>query len=101
MGATRQWTRWVDLKVVARSRSGSLTRWVDQFMGSWRDLTGGRGGSIGGWVRGAISPMLGCDSPVLGCTIRALTGAWMCDRRGVRVREARRECCVGSGKCLK
>ena len=38
-----------------RSRSGSLTGWVDRFVGSWRDLAGGRGGLIGGWVRGAIS----------------------------------------------
>ena len=87
MGATRRWTRWVDLKVVGRSRSGSHTGWVDRFVGSWRDLVGGRGGSIGGWVHGAISPVLGCDSLVLGCAIRALAGAWMCDRRGVRVRE--------------
>ena len=29
VGATRRWTRWVDLKVVGRSRSGSLTDWVD------------------------------------------------------------------------
>ncbi|KAK7846503.1 hypothetical protein CFP56_007868 [Quercus suber] len=28
------------------------------------------GGSIGSWVRGAISPVLGCDSLVLGCAIR-------------------------------
>ena len=59
MGATRVWTRWVNLKVVGQSGSGSLTGWVDRFVGSWRDLTGGRGGSIGGWVRGAISPVLG------------------------------------------
>ena len=66
MGATRRCTRWVDLKVVGRSRSGSLTGWVDRLVGSWHDLAGGRGGSIGGWVRGAISPVLGCDSSVLG-----------------------------------
>ena len=70
MGATRRWMRWADLKVVGRSRSGSLTRWVDQFEGSWRDLVGGRGGSIGGWVRGG-----------------ALASAWMCNQRGVHVRE--------------
>ena len=56
-------------------------------MGSWRNFAGGRGGSIGGWVRGAISSVLGCDLPVLGCAIEALVGAWMCDWRGVRVRE--------------
>ena len=27
------------------------------------------GGSIGSWVRGAILPVLGCDSPMLGCAI--------------------------------
>ena len=27
------WTRWVDLKVVARSRSGSLTGWSDLGVG--------------------------------------------------------------------
>ena len=79
MGATHRWTRQVDSKVVGRSRSGSLTGWVDWFVGSWRDLTGGWGGSIGGWVRGAISPVdevggfmarsrqwTRCDSPMLG-----------------------------------
>jgi len=57
---------------VGRSRNGSLTGWVNRFVGSWHDLAGGRGGSIGGWVHGMI---------------RALTGAWMCDWRGVCVRE--------------
>lgn len=33
----------------------------DRFVGSWRDLTGGRGGSIGSWVRGTISPSRGRD----------------------------------------
>ena len=74
MGATRRWTRWVDLGVghslggsigswvhdaispvdeVGRSvgrfvvRSRQWTRWVDRWVGSWRDLTG-----VG--VRGAI-----------------------------------------------
>ena len=42
------------------------TRWVDRFVVSWGDLAVGQGGLIGGWVRGAISPVLGCDSPVLG-----------------------------------
>lgn len=55
MGATHRWTRWVDLRVLGQSRSGSLTGWIDRFVGSW--------------VHGAISPMLGCDSPVLGCAI--------------------------------
>ena len=87
VGATRRWTRWVDLKVVGRSRSGSLTGWVNRFVGSWRDLAGGRGRLIGEWVHGAISPVLGCDSLVLGCVIGAFAGAWMYDRRGVRVRE--------------
>ena len=32
MGLTRHWTRWVDLKVVGRSRSGSLIGWVDRFV---------------------------------------------------------------------
>ena len=32
VGATRRWTRWVDLKVVGRSRSGSLIGWVDRFV---------------------------------------------------------------------
>ena len=43
------------------SRSRQWTRWVDRFLGSWRDLTGGRGGSISSWVRGAISPSRGGD----------------------------------------
>ena len=42
---------------VARSRW--WMRWVNQWVGSWHDLAGGRGGSIDGWVRGAISPVLG------------------------------------------
>ena len=66
VGVTRWWTRWVDLKVASRFRSGSLTRWVDRFVSSWGDLVVGQGGLIGGWVRGAISSVLGCDSPVLG-----------------------------------
>ena len=77
---------------MGRSRSGSLTGWVDRFVGLWRDLAGGRGGSISGWVRGAISLMLGCDSPVLGCAIGALANAWMCDWRGVHVREDGKYC---------
>ena len=63
------------------------TRWVDRFVVSWGDLAVGQGGLIGGWVRGAISPMLGCDLSVLGCAIGALSSAWMCDWRGVHVRE--------------
>ena len=30
-------------------------------MGLWRDLADGGGGSIGSWVRGAISPLRGGD----------------------------------------
>ena len=70
MGATRQWMRWVDLGV-GHSLGGSIS--------SWRDIANGQGGSIGGWVRGAILLVLGCDSPVLGCAIGALASAWMCD----------------------
>ena len=59
------WTRWVDLKVVARSRNGSLIVWFDPWVGcvhdgqissrvgcSWRsDWL--RGGSFtGSWTRG-------------------------------------------------
>ena len=33
----------------------------DRFVGSWRDLAGGRGESINSWVRGAISPSRGGD----------------------------------------
>ena len=73
--------------MAAQSRSGSLIGWVDRFVGSWRDLIDGSGGSIIGWVCGAISLMLGCDLPVLGCAIGALASAWMCDWRGVHVRE--------------
>ena len=51
---------------VGRSKSGSLTGWIDQFVGLWRDLAGGRGGLIGAWDRGVISPVLGCDLPMLG-----------------------------------
>ena len=67
---------------LADGRGGSIWRW-------WVDLGVGHslGGSIGSWVCGTISPVLGCDSSVLGCAIRALIGAWMCDRRGVHVRE--------------
>ena len=35
--------------------------WVDRFVGSWRDLAGGGGGSIGSWVCGVISPLHGGD----------------------------------------
>ena len=35
--------------------------WVDWFVGSWRDLADGRGGSIGSWVHGAISSSHGGD----------------------------------------
>ena len=35
--------------------------WVDRFVGSWRDLAGGRGRSISSWVHGAISPSRGGD----------------------------------------
>ena len=73
--------------MVAQSRSGSLIGWVNRFAGLWRDLAGGRGGSSVGWVRGAILPMLGCNLSVLGCAIGALASAWMCDWRGVCVRE--------------
>ena len=75
MGATHQWTRWIDLGVghslggsidswvrgvispvdeVGRlvggfaARSCRWTRWVDRWVGSWCDLAGGRGGLIGG-----------------------------------------------------
>ena len=34
---------------VGRSKSGSLTGWVDRFVGLWHDLAGGQGGSIGAW----------------------------------------------------
>ena len=50
VGATHRWTRWVDLKVVGRSRSGSLTGWVDWFVGSWRDLTGAGVQLAGAWI---------------------------------------------------
>ena len=54
---------------LVRMRDGSINSWVrgvispshggdedgDQFVGSWRDLAGGRGGMIGSWVRGVIS----------------------------------------------
>ena len=60
MGATRLWTRWVNLKVVGQFGSGSLTGWVDRFVGSWRDLTGAG-------VK--------------------LVDACLCDQKGVRVRE--------------
>ena len=33
----------------------------DRFVGSWRDLADGRGGSISSWVHGAISPSRGGD----------------------------------------
>ena len=35
--------------------------WVDRFVGLWRDLPGGGGGSIDSWVRCAISPSRGGD----------------------------------------
>ena len=37
---------------MGRSKSGSLTGWVDRFVGLWHDLAGGQGGSIGAWDRG-------------------------------------------------
>ena len=49
------WTRWVNLKVVARSRSGSLTGWSDLGVGCSHD--GQIGSGLGcswrsDWLRG-------------------------------------------------
>ena len=58
--------RCVDLKVVARSRSGLLTRWTDRLKGGSAEWDGSPGwdgsvrmkdGLIGSWVCGVISPM--------------------------------------------
>ena len=49
---------------MARSIRGFIDEdegWVDRFVGSWRDLAGGRGRSISSWVHGAISPSRGRD----------------------------------------
>ena len=49
---------------MARSICGFIDEdegWVDRFVGSWRDLAGGRGRSISSWVHGAISPSCGGD----------------------------------------
>ena len=49
---------------MARSICGFIDEdegWVDRFVGSWRDLAGGRGRSISSWVHGAISPSRGRD----------------------------------------
>ena len=49
---------------MARSIRGFIDEdegWVDRFVGSWRDLAGGRGRSISSWVHGAISPSRGGD----------------------------------------
>ena len=49
---------------MARSIHGFIGEdegWVNRFVGLWRDLAGGGGGSIGSWVRGAISPLRGGD----------------------------------------
>ena len=47
MGATHRWMRWVDLKMAAQSRSGSLIGWVDLGMGCSH---GGQLGSrVGQW----------------------------------------------------
>ena len=35
--AVATWTQWVDLKVAARSRSGSLTGWFDLGVGCTHD----------------------------------------------------------------
>ena len=64
MGVTRRWTRWVDLKVAAQSRSGSLIGRVNRFVGLWHDLA-----SAG--VR--------------------LVGAWMCDQSSHRCLDVRSE----------
>ena len=53
--------------------------WVDRFVGLWCDLTDGRGGSIGSWVHGAISPSRGRDKDddltgaILNSTARSLS----------------------------
>ena len=65
----------------ARSVYGFVSEdegWVDRFVGLWRDLADGRGGLIGSWVRGAISPSHGGDKDgdrFMG-SWRDLTVAW-------------------------
>ena len=47
------WTWWVDLKVAARSRSGSLTGWFDLGVGCSWHFDWLRGGSFtGSWTHG-------------------------------------------------
>ena len=56
-------TRPIEARSV-RGFVGEDEGWVDRFVGSWRDLAGGRGGSISSWVRGVISPSHGGDEDV-------------------------------------
>ena len=51
---------------VGRSKSGSLTGWIDQFVGLWRDLADGRGG---------VDRCVGSWRDLAGAGVR-LAGAW-------------------------